>query len=69
MTQMTQLEMVGFRKLHSPVWTCNKCEKLTLFPDVDALLIHLKDEHKLGVVNIDADGGAWITETITEATN
>ena len=69
MTQMTQLSMVGFKKLHSPIWNCNFCERLTPFPDVDSLLAHLKDEHKLGEVNIDADGGAWISETVTETTN
>ena len=61
---MIQLEMVGFRKLHSPIWACNVCEKLTPHPDVDTLLEHLKTVHGVQGVTIDADGGAWITETI-----
>lgn len=63
MTQLIQLEMVGFRKLHSPIWACNMCEKLTPHDDVNTLLEHLKNEHKIEGVTIDADGGAWITET------
>jgi hypothetical protein len=66
---ITQFEMVGFKKLHSIVWICNKCDELVSFPDVDAMLTHLKNEHKIGEVNIDADGGAWITEIVTETTN
>lgn len=61
---LTQLEMVGFQKLHSVVWACNKCEKLSSHPDVAALLEHLKTEHKIEGVTTDADGGAWITETV-----
>lgn len=60
---MIQLEMVGFRKLHSPVWACNMCERLSSHPDVDALLEHLKTAHSVQGVTIDADGGAWITKT------
>ena len=68
---MIQLSMVGFRKLHSAIWTCNSCEHLVSFPDLDALLEHLKTTHNIQGVNIDADGGAWITETTetTETTN
>lgn len=66
---ITQLSMVGYKKLHSPIWSCMECEKLTPFPDVDSLLNHLKEIHTLQEVNIDNDGGAWISETITEATN
>lgn len=66
---MIQLSMVGFQKLHSPIWNCNICEKLVSFPDVDTLLEHLKTMHELKEVNINADGGAWISETTTETSN
>jgi hypothetical protein len=39
------------------------CERLSSHPDVDALLEHLKTVHSVQGVTIDADGGAWITET------
>jgi len=64
MTPLTQLEMVGFQKIHSPVWACNKCENLSSHADVAALLEHLKTTHSVQGVTVDADGGAWITETI-----
>lgn len=60
---MTQLEMVGYRKLHSPIWACNVCERLSSHPDVTSLLEHLKTTHNIQEVTIDADGGAWTTET------
>ena len=60
---MKQLEMVGFQKLHSPVWACNLCDRLSSHPDVDALFTHLKEVHGVSGVSTDADGGAWITET------
>jgi len=60
---MTQLEMIGFRKLHGTEWVCNSCERLVSFPDLDCLLEHLKITHNIQGVDIDADGGAWITTT------
>lgn len=63
MTPLTQFEMVGFQKSHSPVWACSKCEILSSHADVDALLEHLKTAHSVQGVTIDADGSAWITET------
>ena len=66
---MIQLSMVGFRKLHSTIWACNCCEKLTAHPDLNTLLEHLKIEHKIEEVTTDADGGAWVTEVLSETTN
>jgi len=63
MTPLIQLSMVGFQKIHSPVWACNVCERLSSHPDVAALLEHLKTAHKIEGVTTDADGSAWITET------